>query len=260
MRAFPALFYSGVADRDKRENAFQSRRVRCLCAQSQRRADPLLLPPAVRIIAQQERAMATDTSHSGLVRLRCVCGGRLAFEADLLGRVFRCPHCRRYLRAALQFLLVRQDLAPNLTALCTCGRFIVEPPNAAGTTVTCRMCGQRMVLPSPTRKLGPGDTLVRISPKAIQRQMNRAVGERRRGQPRPSLLRLSRTAAKRRLEPGPGQTPCVNPGCRLSFRSDANVCPHCGVNRKTGHRYAGPGPERDPKGKWKRIRPKTSGK
>jgi len=205
--------------------------------------------------------MATDRSHSGLIRLRCVCGGRLAFEADLLGRVFRCPHCRRYLRPALQFLLVRQDMAPNLTALCTCGRFIVEPPDAAGTTVTCRVCGQRMVLPSPTRKLGPGDTILRISPKAIQRQMNRAMGERHRGQPRPTadqpretLLRLDRTAAGR-LEPGPGETPCVNPHCRLSFRSEANVCPHCGANRKTGRRYAGPGPERNPKGKWKRIRP-----
>ncbi len=177
-----------------------------------------------------------------------------------MGRILRCPHCRRFLRPGLQFLLVRQDLAPNLTALCTCGRFIVEAPDAAGKTVTCRMCGQRMILPQPTQRPGAAETVVRISPDALQRQMSRLLGERRRGQPRESLQRLLRTAPRLPYgRPRHRETPCVNPACRMPFRTDANVCPHCGVNRKTGVVYAGPGPDRDPRGRWKPVRRKGSG-
>jgi len=171
--------------------------------------------------------MASETVQDNLIRLKCVCGQELGLDPELLGRVVRCPQCRRYLRAALQFLLLREERAPNQTALCTCGRLL------------------------PKATVRPYGGVVRISPRALQRQMNRLLARRERTKGvRPLPARASRGPVKLR----PGQVPCANAECGMPLPRGANVCPWCGVNVKTGVRYVGPGPRRDPRGKWRQVR------
>jgi len=193
--------------------------------------------------------MASETVQDNLIRLKCVCGQELGLDPELLGRVVRCPQCRRYLRAALQFLLLREERAPNQTALCTCGRLLIAQPRMAGQTVECKICHQRVVLPKATVR--PYGGVVRISPRALQRQMNRLLARRERTKGvRPLPARASRGPVKLR----PGQVPCANAECGMPLPRGANVCPWCGVNVKTGVRYVGPGPRRDPRGKWRQVR------
>ncbi len=149
-------------------------------------------------------------------------------------------------------MLMESGLAPNLTALCTCGRFIVEKPGRAGKTVRCRMCGRRVVLPKPVERPG-AESVIRVSPKALERQLKRLRGEHQGPRLRGQAALLQRAGLRGRINLRPGQEVCVNPDCGLPLPLGANVCSRCGVNVKTGVRYEGVGPERDPKGKWKRI-------
>jgi hypothetical protein len=195
----------------------------------------------------------TSTSAQSAVRIQCVCGREIAFVQELLGRVFPCPYCGRYLRAGLQFLMLDQQQAPNLTAVCTCGRFIVEKTRRAGKKSKCRICGRRVVLPKPVEKEGPPGPS-RISPSALEKQLKRARGKRRRRaarSSRPSRRKLRHQTVPERFSLKPGQTVCPNPECRTPLPSGANVCPRCAMNLKVGVRYEAPGPAEDPTGKWK---------
>jgi len=185
--------------------------------------------------------MAQQSSQDSAVELDCLCGQRLKLEPGLLGRLMHCPHCGRLLRVALQFLLVSEERARNLTALCACGRLIVTGKEMSGRAVTCRACGRRVVMPRPVVRPGAGEVL-RISPQALQRQMNRMRGRLRRGRPPGAGMTVA----------GPGQRACVNTACGYPLARAANVCPRCGTNQTTGVCYVGRGPERDPKGRWKR--------
>jgi len=198
--------------------------------------------------------MAEDTTQDAAIHVNCVCGESLRIDPELLGRVIPCPHCKRYFRPALQFLMVEQSLAPNLAVVCTCGRFIVEKPSRAGKTVKCKMCGQRVVLPKPVER-STKESVIRIPPRVLEKQLSRAQGreQRRREVRGGEVERLRRAGHSGRISLRPGQEVCCNPKCSLPMPPGANVCPRCGVNLKTGIRYEGPGPERDPVGKWKMV-------
>jgi hypothetical protein len=202
-------------------------------------------------MAQNSSQSAEDRQSA--VRIRCVCGREIAISSELLGRIFPCPYCGRYLRAALQFLMMDKDLAPNLTAVCTCGRFIVERPRRAGKKAKCRMCGRRVMLPKPVQTEGPAGPR-RVSPAALEKQLKRARGKRRRrfNQRRPQAAKqLRRRAVAERSSLKPGQTLCPNEECGIPLPSTANVCPRCAINLKAEERYEARGPEDDPVGRWK---------
>jgi len=149
--------------------------------------------------------MAEDTSQDGAIHIRCVCGEELRLSPELLGRVLVCPHCKRYLRTALQFLLVEQEAAPNLTAVCTCGRFIIEKASSAGKTVTCKMCGQRVVLPMPLQRRDDA-RVVRIPPQALEKQLSRARGRRKAQEtPQAEAERIKTAGFAGRISLRPGQ-------------------------------------------------------
>jgi len=181
------------------------------------------------------------------VKIQCVCGGVVEFAPQVLGRVVRCRHCRRYLRAALQFLLVDQSLAPNLTAQCTCGHFIVEQPGMAGQRARCDVCKSHFILPQPVVKLN-GEAVVRVPRKALENQLRRTEGGRQRLPA--EMARLKSAAHAGRISLRPGEYICVNPDCGALLSVRANVCSKCGTNRLTGERYEAPGPGRDPVGRW----------
>lgn len=200
-----------------------------------------------------QNASQSAAARRSAVRIQCVCGRPIAISRELLGRTIPCPYCGRYLRAALQFLMVDKDIAPNLTAVCTCGRFIVEKPRRAGKKAKCRMCGRRVVLPNPVEREGPPGPR-RVSPAALEKQLKRVRGKRRRRtkQPRPAATEeLRRRAAPERFSLKPGQTVCPNEECGIPLPSGANVCPRCAINLKAGERYESRGPEDDPVGRWK---------
>ena len=186
---------------------------------------------------------------NGEIRLKCVCDRELKIDPELLGQVFQCPDCRRYLRPGLQFLMADQKLAPNMTVLCTCGRFTIHPTHMAGKKGRCSACGQRIMLPAPVQRDG-AERIVRVPPAVLQRQLRRVQGEHRRlgG----DVQRLHIAGHRGRISLRPGQKVCANPECRNPLPAGGNVCPHCGTNVHTGVAYTGPGPEGDPRGKWKR--------
>lgn len=197
----------------------------------------------------QQTTWTDEAPGNGAIRLRCVCDRELCIDPKLLGRVFSCPYCRRYLRPALQFLMADQTLAPNVTVLCTCGRFIVQPTDMAGKKATCAACGQKIILPGPVKRRG-SERVVRVPPGVLRRQLKRVKGEHTRlgG----DVRQLDVAGHRGRISLRPGQQVCVNPDCRFPLPAGANVCSHCGTNVRTGNAYKGLGPERDPRGKWKR--------
>ena len=194
-------------------------------------------------------ATSDETNQNGAIHFKCVCGGELQIEPELLGRVFSCTHCGRYLRAGLQFLMADEEIAPNLTGICTCGRFMVERVARVGKVAKCPVCGQRMTLPKAVDRPG-ADRVVRVQPGMLVKQLARLRGKRRqRRQPQ----RIDEIAIEGRVSLRPGQQVCANSQCGCPLPLGANVCARCGVNVKTGVAYLGPGPERDPKAKWKRT-------
>ena len=194
--------------------------------------------------------MVRDTVIRGTVKIRCVCGGSVSFEQELLGRAFRCPHCRRYLRPSLQFLLVDRKLAPNLTAQCTCGHFIVEEAAHVGKHVRCDTCRMHLLMPQPVISVGVA-RVARVPRKVLCDRMKRSLQGRQRVTA--EMERLHSATHAGRISLRPGESICVNPGCGALLSLRANVCPKCGTNRITGLRYSGPGPAGDPIGKWQQV-------
>ena len=192
--------------------------------------------------------MSTDTQTDSALRVKCVCERELRIAPELLGRVFRCPHCRRSLRVGLQFLLADEPLAPNITVLCPCGRFVVAPVRMAGRAVPCKACGQHLLLPEPVERPG-GPRLVRVPPHMLERHLRLMRGKEEPDDPAAS--RLASAGHRGRISLRPGQQLCVNAECAVLVPRGSNVCLLCGTNQKSRTFYEGPGPERDPKGKWK---------
>jgi DNA-directed RNA polymerase subunit RPC12/RpoP len=194
--------------------------------------------------------MAVAGSPRDAVRLRCICGHRIQFDGHLLGQVMSCPYCNRYLRPALQFLLVDQALAPNLTAQCTCGHFIVEGKDKAGKRTRCKVCKSHLLLPDVAVKFN-GEAVVRVPRKSLKSQLKRVDGGRQRAMPEMGRLKSATHAGRISLRPG--EHICANPNCGALLAMRANVCPKCGTNRLTGERYVGAGPAKDPVGTWHEV-------
>ena len=193
--------------------------------------------------------MAHEASSEELIRLKCACGGELQLDPEVLGRVITCPHCKRFLLPALQFLLVDEELAPNITVPCPCGRFIVAAVGRAGKQAQCRACGRRLILPAAVDRPN-APSVVRVTPQALKAQLRRGPGAAR-GGAAAKTSRLKETGKAPAVALWPGQQQCVNPECRATLPVGANVCARCGTNVKTGIAYDGRGPEEDPKGKWR---------
>lgn len=183
------------------------------------------------------------------ITLHCACGEKMELAREMLGHIFPCPACGRNVRVSLQFLMLDQEVAPNLTAVCTCGRFIVAKPNKAGKKVTCNVCGRRVALPQPVKdKKGHGPT--RIHPRALEKQLRKARqhakqedrSETTRDQP--SVRQTGPFSLK------PGQQVCIDSDCKMPLPPGANICTRCCLNQTTGNRYSSPGPENDPVGSW----------
>ncbi|MFO8009110.1 MAG: hypothetical protein R6V05_15400 [Candidatus Brocadiia bacterium] len=194
--------------------------------------------------------MGKTMTPQNAVSLECVCGEELTVEADALGRIMRCPRCDRYLRPGLQFLLVDERKAPNLTVQCECGHFVVAERGRAGKRVQCPVCKQKLVMPQAVVKHdSPG--AVRVPRRALERQLRRVASrpERRSKE----MTRLESAAHAGRITLRPGEHICVNLECGALMKAGAIVCPKCGTNRITGERYESPGPEADPEGRWKQV-------
>jgi len=196
--------------------------------------------------------MTEEATQDGAIRLKCVCEEELRIEPELLGRLFRCPKCGRLLRISLRFMLAQQELAPNLAAVCTCGRFIVAEADKAGKKVKCKVCGQQMVLPKPVERKDAAP-IVRVPASVLQKQLRRVRGKRPQEKVGGEISRMQKAGHSGRISLRPGQQVCMNPKCSIPLPPGANVCARCGVNMKTGVRYDGYGPEEDPVGKWKRV-------
>jgi hypothetical protein len=194
--------------------------------------------------------MAETTLPAQTVRIDCPCGEEIRFDAHLLNRIIQCRHCRRYLRPALQFMLVDRSLAPNLTVQCTCGRFIVQPSDKVGKRVRCKVCKNHLMMPQPVVKFNV-EGFVRIPRKVLQNQLTKVQRQKERA-PK-EMTRLQSAGHAGRITLGPGEHICVNLRCGALMRARATVCPKCGTNRITGRRYEGSGPEGDPRGKWKMV-------
>ncbi|MDP6107157.1 MAG: hypothetical protein QGI33_01835 [Candidatus Brocadiia bacterium] len=191
--------------------------------------------------------MAHEASSEELIRLNCACGGELQLDPEVLGHVVTCPHCKRFLRPALQFLLIDDEFAPNITVPCPCGRFIVEDVGRAGRPAQCKACRRKLVLPAAVDRPN-APSVVRVTPQALKAQLRRGPGESRGGGAKTSRLKGTGRATAVALRPG--QQHCVGPGCGATLPAGANVCALCGTNVKTGIAYDGRGPEEDPRGKW----------
>ncbi len=194
--------------------------------------------------------MADTTTLNNGFQITCPCGQELTIEARLLGRIIPCASCGRYLRPALQFLLVDKDRAPNLTVQCSCGHFVVERPNRSGKRARCPICKGNLIMPQPVVKFD-SDGVIRVPRKVLENQLRRVtVRPDRRGK---DITRLETAAQRGRISLRPGEHICVNPDCGALLSPGANVCSKCGTNRLTGHDYIGPGPGKDPTGKWKEV-------
>jgi hypothetical protein len=191
--------------------------------------------------------MADQTYQSDVVTIQCICGAVLEIEPQRLGMTTQCQECKRYLRPALQFLLVDRADAHNLTAQCACGHFIVDAPDRTGKRSRCKVCRSHLIMPQPVVKFTT-DTIVRVPRKALQRRMKRAqVGRQRAPVEMPRLKSAAHTG---RVTLRPGEHICINDDCGALLGVRANVCPRCATNRLTGAAYIGPGPDRDPLGHW----------
>ena len=192
--------------------------------------------------------MAETTIPENVIQFNCPCGEELQIEPRLLGRIISCRHCGRYLRPALQFLLVDKALAPNLTVQCGCGHFLVEKANRMGKRARCPVCKNHLMMPQPVVKFG-SDGVIRVPRKVLENQLRGpTVRQARKSK---EVTRLETAATRGRISLRPGEHICINPGCGSLMSPGANVCPKCGTNRLTGEAYVGPGPSKDPRGKWK---------
>jgi len=178
----------------------------------------------------------------------CICGGQIALKPELLGVPISCPHCHRFLRAGLRFLLVDQDRAPNLTVQCRCGHFVVAPPTSMGKRQRCKVCRRDLIMPQPVVKFNTNG-VVRVPKRVLENQLKKP-GDRKRGTSK-AMTKLESASHSGRISLRPGEHICVNLECGALLPARANVCPKCGTNRLTGETYAGPGPESDPAAKWK---------
>jgi len=193
--------------------------------------------------------MADSPTTDEMVVLQCVCGEEVEFEARLLGQIISCPHCARYLRPALQFLMADKEAAPNLTAQCTCGHFIVEETGTGGKRARCKVCKNHLILPRPVVKLD-AEPFVRVPRKALESQLKRGQeGRRREGE----MTKLESAGHTGRISLRPGEHICVNMHCGALLPMRANVCAKCGTNRLTGERYEARGPAGDPVGQWEQV-------
>lgn len=188
-----------------------------------------------------------ETRPDGVV-FECACGAQVAINPLDLGAVVSCGDCGRYLRPTLQFLLVDQSKAPNLTVQCACGHFVVTPPDQVGKRATCQVCKRAMIMPQPVVKFdSPG--VVRVPRKVLKSQLRRS--EHRKERASKEMTRLESASHAGRITLRPGEHICVNLECGALLPPSANICPKCGTNRLTGRTYEGPGPEADPIPKWK---------
>lgn len=191
--------------------------------------------------------MAESTTPQQAVRIQCVCGGVIAFEPQLLGRIIQCPHCSRPLRPALQFLLIDRNEAPNLTAQCKCGHFIVAETDKAGKRARCKVCRNHLIMPTPSTR-SSSSAVIRVPRRVLRDRMKRPQASRERAPE--EMARLQSAAHSGRISLRPGEHICVNPECGALLGVRANVCPKCGTNRVTGVAYRGVGPQGDPIGDW----------
>jgi RNase P subunit RPR2 len=194
--------------------------------------------------------MADTTVQQNTLKVTCPCGQELTIEARLLGRIMKCASCGRYLRPALQFLLVDKDRAPNLTVQCGCGHFVVEKPGRAGKRSRCPVCKGHLIMPQPVVKFG-SEGVIRVPRKVLENQLRRVGAPSDRHSK--EVTRLETAAQRGRISLRPGEHICVNPECGALLSPGANVCAKCGTNRLTGQLYEGPGPEKDPMGKWREV-------
>lgn len=191
--------------------------------------------------------MADPIPQGELITLQCLCGEVLEVEPQRLGKTTQCANCKRYLRPALQFLLVDRADAHNLTAQCACGHFIVDEPSKTGKRSRCKICRSHLIMPQPVVKFTT-ETIVRVPRKALQKRMKRVEVGRQRAPV--EMPRLKSAAHRGRVTLRPGEHICVNEDCGALLGARANVCPRCATNRLTGIAYLGPGPGRDPLGTW----------
>ncbi len=195
--------------------------------------------------------MAGVAPPQDVITIKCVCGEEVTFNAHRLGKILSCPHCRRYLRPALQFLLVDRSVAPNLTVQCTyCGRFIVEEPDKVGKRVRCSGCKRHLIMPKPVVKFDT-EGYVRVSRKVLENQLRKVRSQW--APPEAGMRKLESAAHAGRISLRPGEHICANEACGALLPAGANVCAKCGTNRLTGDHYIGPGPEGDPVGKWREV-------
>jgi hypothetical protein len=159
--------------------------------------------------------MADATFHGEAVVVQCLCGKALEIEPQRLGKTTQCPSCKRYLRPALQFLLVDRGEAHNLTAQCACGHFIVEDPSKAGKRARCKICRSHLIMPQPVVKFTT-ETIVRVPRKALQNRMKRVqVGRQRAPLEMPRLQSAAHTG---RVTLRPGEHMRHQPADRRGLR------------------------------------------
>ncbi len=191
-----------------------------------------------------------DGQITEVVEFPCICGERLNIALEVLGRSFPCPHCRTLLRPALQFLLVDQKHAPNLTVQCTCGHFVVKRATDVGQRAECAVCGRHLILPQPVIKFNTNG-VVRVRRKVLENQLRKAKMQRQRS-PK-EMTRLEIASHHGRITLRPGEHICMNMNCGALLGPSSIICCKCGTNRLTSRAYHGPGPDGDPKSAWKQV-------
>jgi len=191
-----------------------------------------------------------DAQTTETVDFPCICGERLHISPALLGRIFPCPQCNALLRPSLQFLLIDQKRAPNLTVQCTCGHFVIKQATDVGQHAECLVCGRHLILPQPVIKFNT-DGVVRVRRKVLENQLRKAKMQHERS-PK-EMTRLESASHHGRITLRPGEHICVNLDCGALLGPSSIICCKCSTNRLTSRSYHGPGPDGDPKPAWKPL-------
>jgi len=187
------------------------------------------------------------------IEFPCICGERLEIVPEVLGRAFPCPHCHILLRPSLQFLLIDQKRAPNLTVQCTtCGHFVIKQATDVGQRAECRVCGGHLILPQPVIKFNT-DGVVRIRRKMLENQLRKAKMQKQRSSKEMTRLESASQSHHGRITLRPGEHICVNVNCGALQGPSSIICCKCGTNRLTARAYHSPGPDADPRAAWKRV-------
>jgi hypothetical protein len=143
-----------------------------------------------------------------------------------------------------------REIAPNLTVQCKCGHFVVQPPGSTGKRAQCAVCKRHLMMPQPVIKFGsPG--VLRVPKKVLHNQLRKSKQRKKKASKVGTAV--ERAGHTGRITLRPGEHICVNLSCGALLPPEANVCPKCGTNRRTGRLYSGPGPDGDPVGKWKQV-------